>query len=278
MERLCDVMFELSNEYRLRILRELEREAAIVTGLSNRLGLTNQEVSRHLSRLGDVGLTTKVPDGQYSLTSYGRLTLKQIEGLEFTSRHKEYFIDHTAEDLPASLVYRMGELEGSARVDDVMVVFHNVERMIREAEEYIWRLTDRYLMMAIPELEAATDGGVEFRLMQSKDFEFPPDWPGPGRILAKARVEGVYKLRESNVRGSSLLCLRRRSQPSPFRQRRGDSTTSASPQRPRVRTGGALTSSSIIGIGRRYPTSCENERMAVGVRALKSQFRSFAIG
>ena len=108
MERLCDVMFELSNEDRLRILRELEGEAAIVTGLSNRLRLTNQEVSRHLSRLGDVGLTTKAPDGQYSLTSYGRLTLKQIEGLEFTSRHKEYFIDHPVEDLPASFVYRMG--------------------------------------------------------------------------------------------------------------------------------------------------------------------------
>ena len=199
MERLCDVMFELSNEDRLRILRELEGEAAIVTGLSNRLGLTNQEVSRHLSRLGDVGLTTKAPDGQYSLTSYGRLTLKQIEGLEFTSRHKEYFVDHMAEDLPAGFVYRIGELEGSAYVDDVMVVFHNVERMIREAEEYIWRLTDRYLMMALPELEAATDGGVEFRLMQSRDFEYPPDWPWAGVILAKARVEGVFKLRESET-------------------------------------------------------------------------------
>jgi predicted transcriptional regulator len=199
LERLCDVMFELSNEDRLRILRELEGEATIVTGLSNRLGLTNQEVSRHLSRLGDVELTTKAPDGQYSLTSYGRLTLKQIEGLEFTSRHKEYFVDHTAEDLPAGFVYRMGELEGSARVDDVMVVFHNIERMIREAEEYIWRLTDRYLMMALPELDAPICGGLEFRLMQSKDFEFPPDWPGPGRIMAKARVEGVFKLRESET-------------------------------------------------------------------------------
>lgn len=63
MERLCDVTFELSNEDRLRILQELEGEAMIVTGLSNRLGLTNQEVSRHLSRLGDVRLTTTAPDG-----------------------------------------------------------------------------------------------------------------------------------------------------------------------------------------------------------------------
>jgi len=198
LERLCDVMFELSNEDRLRILRELEGEVAIVTGLSNRLGLTNQEVSRHLSRLGDVGLTTKAPDGQYSLTSFGGLALRQIEGLEFTSEHKEHFVDHTVENLPAGFVYRIGELEGSAYIDDVMVVFNNVERMIREADEYIWRLTDRYLMMVLPELEAATDRGVEFRLMQSKDFEFPPDWPGPGRILAKARVESVFKLRESN--------------------------------------------------------------------------------
>jgi DNA-binding transcriptional ArsR family regulator len=76
LERLCDVTFELSNEDRLRILQELEGEAMIVTGLSNRLGLTNQEVSRHLSRLGDVGLTTKAPDSQYSLASFGRLMLR----------------------------------------------------------------------------------------------------------------------------------------------------------------------------------------------------------
>lgn len=199
MKRLCDVMFELSNEDRLRILQELEGVASIVTGISNKLGLTNQEVSRHLSRLGDVGLTTRAPDGQYSLTSFGRLTLKQIEGLEFTSRHNKYFIDHTVEDLPSNFVYRIGELEGSSYVDDVMVVFHNVERMIQEAEEYIWRLTDRYLMMAIPELEAATDRGVEFRLMQSRDFNYPPDWPGVGIVLEKARVEGVFKLRESKT-------------------------------------------------------------------------------
>jgi len=199
LEHLCDLLFEVSNEDRLRMLRRLEEGAMNVTGLSRGLGLTTQEVSRHISRLGETGLVKKATDGQYSLTSLGRLTLRQIEGLEFTSRHNKYFINHTVEDLLASFVYRIGELEGSSRVDDVMVVFNNVERMIREAEEYVWRLTDRYLMMALPELEAATDRGVEFRLMKSKGFEFPPDWPGPGKILAKARADGVFKLRESDA-------------------------------------------------------------------------------
>jgi hypothetical protein len=79
-----------------------------------------------------------------------------------------------------------------------MVTLYNVERIIEEAEEYVWRLTDRYDMMAIPKLEEATGRGIEFRLMQSRGFEFPPDWPGAGIILSEARLEGVFKLKISD--------------------------------------------------------------------------------
>jgi hypothetical protein len=84
-------------------------------------------------------------------------------------------------------------------VDDVMMVFHNVERMFQEAEEYIYRLTDRYFMMALPHLEEATERGVELRLLQSRGFELPPDWPGPGVVLKDARLKGFFKLRSSDT-------------------------------------------------------------------------------
>lgn len=69
-----------------------------------------------------------------------------------------------------------------------MVVIHNIEKMIREAEECIYRLTDRYLMMALPDLEEAVDRG----------FEFPPDWPGEGVILREARLRGQFQVRASD--------------------------------------------------------------------------------
>ena len=79
-----------------------------------------------------------------------------------------------------------------------MVVIHNIEKMIREAEEYIYRLTDRYLMMALPDLEEAVDRGVELRLMRTREFEFPPDWPGEGVVLREARLRGQFQVRASD--------------------------------------------------------------------------------
>jgi predicted transcriptional regulator len=198
MENLCDILFEVSNEDRLRILKALQEEPRNLTPLARKLGLSTQEASRHAVRLSEVGLAAKDSEGLYTLTPYGRLTLSQLRGIEFTSHHKDYFNAHTAEDLPSEYGARLGELSGATPVDDVMVVIHNIERMIREAEEYIWRLTDRYLMMALPDLEEAVNRGVEFRLMRTRDFEFPPDWPGEGVILREARLRGQFQVRASD--------------------------------------------------------------------------------
>jgi len=57
MESLCDLLFEMSNEDRLGLLRRLEEGALNITGLSRTLGIANQEVSRHAARLAEVGFT-----------------------------------------------------------------------------------------------------------------------------------------------------------------------------------------------------------------------------
>ncbi len=198
MEDLCDILFEVSNEDRLRILKALREEPRNLTALARGLGLSTQEASRHAARLSSVGLAAKDPEGLYALTPYGCLTLDQLRGIEFTSRCRDYFNAHTAEDLPPEYGARLGELSCATPVEDVMVVIHNIEKMIREAEEYIYRLTDRYLMMALPLLEEAVDRGVEFRLMRTRDFEFPPDWPGEGVILREARLRGQFQVRASD--------------------------------------------------------------------------------
>ncbi len=55
MENLCDLLFEVSNEDRLRILLRLDEDAMNVTRLSRGLGLITQEFNRNLARLGGVG-------------------------------------------------------------------------------------------------------------------------------------------------------------------------------------------------------------------------------
>ncbi len=185
METLCDTFFEFSNEDRLRILYTLKGAPFTVTSLSRELGLTTQETSRHLSRLGDAGLTRKDPEGSHHLTPYGHMSLNQLRGFRFTCSHRDYFRTHDVTRLPPEFVARIGELEPCTYVDDVMVIFHRIEQAFRDAEEYVWRMTDRYILTAIPVMEDALQRGVEFRLLEPRDIVIPPEFDN-GPILREA--------------------------------------------------------------------------------------------
>ncbi len=196
MERLCDLLFELSNEDRLGIIYRLEEEAMNITGLARALGITTQEASRHSSRLVDMGLTMKDPDGLHRLTPYGRLVLRLLPGLEFVSRTREYFTAHTLSGLPFQMLCRMGELAACSYVDDVMVAIYNIEKVIREAEENLWNLGSHYPASVIPLLQEALERGVSARSIDHKhklphpqmiDVFTEDDWV---RVVRRARSEG----------------------------------------------------------------------------------------
>jgi len=173
VERLTDLMFEVSNEDRLRILLRLEEGGMSVTGLSRELGLTTQEASRHLSRLNDVGLTRKDAGGSHHVTPYGRLIIKQIQGVRFTSEHVGYFSNHALEGLPLEFIYRMGELAGSTYVDDLMFSIHSAEKVFREAEEYVWATSDQYPMSSIPLHRETFARGVKVRYIDAVGWQPP---------------------------------------------------------------------------------------------------------
>ena len=190
---LCDLFFEFSNEDRLRIIRTLQNESLTVTALSKELDLTTQETSRHLSRLGEIGLSVKNPDGTHSLTGYGELSLKQMTGFKFISSHNNYFQDHDLSLLPTEFVSRIGELENSRYVDDVMVIFHLIDQMIRDAEEYVWRITDRYIITIIPAWSEALERGVKGRLIEPEDIVIPPEFDR-GPVIRESLLNNSFSL------------------------------------------------------------------------------------
>lgn len=174
MESLCDTLFEISNEDRLRILHQLDVEATNVTSLSRELDITTQEASRHLSRLGVVGMTLKDPDGNHHITPYGRLILAQLVGLEFATNNRDYFLTHLHEHLPLEFLNRMGELKDSLHVGDAVVSLYSIERMVRGAEEYIWSINFPIPISVFPLLTEAFGRGVRVRLMAPKDYVVHP--------------------------------------------------------------------------------------------------------
>jgi predicted transcriptional regulator len=173
LEDLCNILFELSNEDRMRIIHRLSRDASNVTTLSRKLDLTTQESSRHLSRLINVGLIKKDVDGLH-LDFFGELILKQLEGLKFSSKHQSYFASHSLSEIPGEFIARIGELSDSNLVDNVMTSFHNVERLIKEAEEYILEMTDRYIMSTFPLLRDSFEREVRLRNIQRTEFLSQP--------------------------------------------------------------------------------------------------------
>ena len=89
-----ELLFELSNEDRYNILQTLKTENNNVTNIARILSLTTQESSRHLNRLAEHGLIEKTLTGEYTLTEYGLLVLRQAEGLIFASSNRNYYQTH----------------------------------------------------------------------------------------------------------------------------------------------------------------------------------------
>lgn len=174
MGNIFDLMFEISNEDRFSILLKLEEKPSNVTGLARELSLTTQETSRHLSRLGEVSLTRKDAEGMFTITSFGGLALRLLNGLKFVSKHEDYFATHHLGNLPEAFVYRMGELMDSTYMDDVMVMVHTIESILKEAEEYILNINMPYIASAFPLIRDAYERGVKGRFLHTKDLKIPP--------------------------------------------------------------------------------------------------------
>jgi len=170
MEAFYDVLFEVSNEDRHKILLQLADEPMNVTRISKRLGFSLTETSRHLSRIGEVGLTRKDSDGLYHINNFGTVLLAQLKGVEFITTYRDYFTSHSLTGIPEGLLARIGELSDSYLVDNVMASFHKVERLIEKAEEYILEISDRFIMSTFTLLRDAYKREVKLRNIQKMEF------------------------------------------------------------------------------------------------------------
>jgi predicted transcriptional regulator len=190
----CELLFEASNEDRLRIIEVLAEKPMKLTTLSKKTGISTQEMSRHVTRLTTSGITERDLEGLYHITPYGRLIISQFSGLRFTTANRHYLNDHPLNRLPSSFIQRLGDLADSKYLEDAILVFDNVERMIKESEEYVYRITDRYLTSWLPVIDEALRRGVDYRLLSpenivvSKGFRLGP-------IMTKAELKGQFKVR-----------------------------------------------------------------------------------
>jgi predicted transcriptional regulator len=176
LERLCDLLFELSNEDRLKILEELRKENLKLSHISQRLDYTAQETSRNIARLVDAKLVTRTTDGSYEISPYGIQSMRLIKAYQFLSTNSDYFYEHTLEKLPDKYVLRIGELNECKPITQLLDVFGNIERVFKEAEEYYLYIGEPLgLSSTLMLVEEALDRGVKARGIEPIDYEWPTE-------------------------------------------------------------------------------------------------------
>src|SRR3990170_5386754 len=170
LDNFNSLFFELSSTDRLDILTLLRKTPRKLSHVSGTLSLTVQETSRNITRLSEAKLIVKGVDGTFHLTPYGEEAMNMLAGYRFLFRNREYFMAHSLSEFPHQFRAGLGVLDNFELVNDVMVVFHNIENMIARAEKFVWILSNQVLASTIPHLVEAVTRGVEFRLLMPKDF------------------------------------------------------------------------------------------------------------
>jgi predicted transcriptional regulator len=192
MEALCDLLFEFSNEERLKILLELEKGPKNLTRIAKDLDFTSQGTSRYVARLVETSIIRRNPDGEYELTQYGSVSLKLLSSYEFLSRNRQYFLGHDVSVLPYEFINRLGELSSSSFQGDFITNYVLEGEMAKQAEEYAYSMGEQFNVNATPIVEVKLKLGVEFRTILPETVVPPPGFrPAAGvdrRLLPKVQV------------------------------------------------------------------------------------------
>ena len=192
MEALCDLLFEFSNEERLKILLELEKGPKNLTRIAKDLDFTSQGTSRNVARLVETSIISRNPDGEYALTPYGGVSLRLLSSYEFLSRNKLYFLGHDASVLPYEFINRLGELAVSSIQEDFVTNYVLEGEMLKQAEEYVYSTGDQFNVNAQPIIAEKLNLGVEIRTILPETIVPPPGFrpaSGPNRrLLPKVQV------------------------------------------------------------------------------------------
>jgi len=141
MKEYSDLISELSNPIRIKILFLLYENAATLTSITENLGdISKSEVSRHLSRLMGRGFIQKeIPSGRrYEISSFGKVVILMFGPINFLFQHFKFFKNHRIDDLPITLIREIDALKDCEFITDVGEVMYKVKEFQKTPAEERW--------------------------------------------------------------------------------------------------------------------------------------------
>ena len=109
-----------------------------MASISKELEMRMQDVKRNLDSLLNEGLVERNSHGEFSLTTFGSVIVRQIPSIDFLSRNKEYFSNHNFEKIPDKFIRRIGELNNGKFVKGYVAVIESIKEMYGQSEDYVY--------------------------------------------------------------------------------------------------------------------------------------------
>jgi predicted transcriptional regulator len=189
IERL---FFELASESRLSILREINRQQGRMREIARKLNLSTTDTFRQLQRLNDALLVQKQNDGNYGITQYGIFVLRLSNNLELLFKHRTFFSSHDFTILPSQFLDRIGELSKAEFSSDTMASVNVVQRIIREADQYMWAGAAEQPLSIRHILVESIPRGVKYKFLFPKQYITAAlTFPGMERSVEWRAIEDI---------------------------------------------------------------------------------------
>ena len=109
-ESLKNIFFTFGNEYRLKIIDALFMKRLTMTKLAVELDSEISTIQNYVEYLLQNEIIEKDQKGNYKLTNFTELLIKQIPSFTFLINNQEYFKEHDFGDLPIPFINRISEL------------------------------------------------------------------------------------------------------------------------------------------------------------------------
>ncbi|CAD6492749.1 MAG: hypothetical protein FFODKBPE_00359 [Candidatus Argoarchaeum ethanivorans] len=201
---LSSLLFELSNPLRLEILFLTAEEKQKHGTISEKLKISLQETTRHLTRLQDAELIEKDVQSFFTLTNYGKVILSSLHNFGFLVKNREDLMNLNL-DIPKKFLERIADLRNFEKTHGTMENLRERTLLFTGAEKYIWIMSPEILTDAIPIISKKHEEGLDFRIILPKNVRYPHGFEfKPGEHM---KVIDEIKIAMTITEKSAGLCF-----------------------------------------------------------------------
>lgn len=187
MEHNQNLLSDLANPLRLKIMHILDESSNTFTDLTKRLSISNSEVSRHISRLSGQNFIIKHASTKIlELTPFGKIMLTLFAPIIYILDNSEFFKTHDFLDLPYNLITEIDSLDECEYIDGTGNVMLKLQEITERAKYKSWVLTSQIFPFGKDGLDSKYIVTEEFR--KFSDHALDQNKSTEARFLAKIPI------------------------------------------------------------------------------------------